>query len=366
MIDLFQELPQIPKDKLHPKFCLLRDSLTMDGERKIITSWTEGFIDRDNKIVEEFQKTFHSAFWEFYLHHLFMERGFTIDYSKNRPDFIITDPVRMAVEAVVSNIKQDGRDESTRNEWDLFGNLTPPHQQNDFVENMNEAITRYSNAIHTKVKKLNTEYLKLDWVEKGTPFVIALSSYSQVNYGREFYYPMFALLYGLYFDPHRKEYLPQDFILKPGSNAQIKLGLFDEPEMEEVSAIIFSCTVTLGKLTSLSKSSNNSELNFNTVLLIREESKPPHYWFQEVSEESPELHSDGLFVFHNPKAKVKLPFEMFSDSCALQVISDGGDYLQVLGHREPIYSRFNLPSLLLPFEVKKAIIEETFERFNNP
>lgn len=338
----------------------------MDGERKIIISWTEGFIDRDNKIVKEFQTTFHSAFWELYLHHLFVQLGFTIDYSENRPDFIIKSPTTIMIEAVVSNIKEKGRSESTRSEEDFLGNLIPPHHQRDFVECMDEAITRYANSIKVKAGKINSEYRNLAWVGKESPFVIALGSFSQVNYGREFYYPMFALLYGLYYHPFKREYFPLDYIKKPGSkNAQIPLSLFDDPELANVSAILFSCTVTLGKLTSLSKSINNSPLNLNTVLLIRQESKPPHFWFQDVSETDPELHSDGLFVFHNPNAKVKLPSEVFEQSCALQIMSDGGDHLKIYGNRSPIFSRINQPTQFLPPEIKKIVIESTFDLFNN-
>lgn len=364
MLDLFKTNDRIPISKLHPKFRLLSEMATMDGERKILSEWTEGFVDRDNKIVKQFQTTFHSAFWEFYLFRLFKDLGFGIDFSKNRPDFIITDPLQIFIEGVVSNVKAGGRDESSRNAIDILANLDPPHLQSDFRTNMDEAIVRYANAITEKASKIRNDYTKLQHVNTDAPFIIALSSYSQVNYGREFYHPMVALLYGMYYDPADRSYKITDSITKPGSASQIPLNIFESSDLEQVSAVLFSCTVTVGKLTSLSKSVNNSPLNMNTVLLIREESKAPHYWFQEVSEESPELHSDGLFVFHNPKAKNKLPEDIFSSSCALQVkLTDGG--LQFYGNREPIYSRLSLPSLLLPFELKRTLIEEAFARLNS-
>jgi hypothetical protein len=227
-----------------------------------------------------------------------------------------------------------------------------------------EAVVRYSNAIRTKTTKIKEDYYKLDWIDRDVPFVLAVSSYAQVNYGKEYYYPMFALLYGLFFDPIPREYFRFEHVPKPGSDALIKVSIFDDPAMQDVSAILFSCTLTLGKLTSLSKSINNSPLNKNTILIIREEYEEPHFWFQEVSEQSPELHSDGLFVFHNPNARVKLPTEVFSRCCALQVELDEEGVLQFIGNREPMFSRINLNSEVLPFDVKKALIEETFELFN--
>jgi hypothetical protein len=89
-------------------------------------------------------------------------------------------------------------------------------------------------------------------------------------------------------------------------------------------------TLSLGKLGSLSKSVNNSELNVNTVLLFRQTSTAIQYLFQEVSEDSPELHSDGIFVFHNPNVRNKLPIDLFEDHCITQVIRDDG--LVSFGH----------------------------------
>lgn len=62
-------------------------------------------MDRDYKMVQEFQKTFHSSFWEFYLYACFKESGFILDQSHNRPDFMIKELYEINVEAVVANIK---------------------------------------------------------------------------------------------------------------------------------------------------------------------------------------------------------------------------------------------------------------------
>lgn len=96
------------------------------------------------QIVKEFQTTFHSSFWEFYLNALFKEAGFSIDYSKNRPDFIITSPTPFYVEAVVSNIKKQGITEDQRTYDDLFQNITSFYLRENFENQLYEAITRYS------------------------------------------------------------------------------------------------------------------------------------------------------------------------------------------------------------------------------
>ncbi|WP_232925945.1 hypothetical protein, partial [Pseudomonas syringae] len=44
----------------------------------------EGFPDRNNKFVKEFQTTFNSIFWEVYLYMAFREYGFSLDMGSCR------------------------------------------------------------------------------------------------------------------------------------------------------------------------------------------------------------------------------------------------------------------------------------------
>jgi hypothetical protein len=100
MLDIFGDIG-VNESKMHDKFKMLKDNLIF-GEKDVLKQWTEKFIDRDNKIIKEFQTTFHSSFWEFFLNALFIEAGFEIDYTESRPDFIVISPQKMYVEAVVA------------------------------------------------------------------------------------------------------------------------------------------------------------------------------------------------------------------------------------------------------------------------
>lgn len=340
-LDLFKTIEELDESDLHPKFKFLRDNPTLTGEREILINWTDGFIDRDNKIIKEFQTTFHSSFWEFYLFRVCNELGFEIDFSKDRPDFIINSPEKFFIEAVVSNIKKDGRDEDTRDVDDVLSMIVPPHKQSDFFEVLNESIVRNSNAILSKSSKYLEKYINCDWVDETSPFVIALSSYDQVNYGREHFYPMLALLYGLYFNPTLDDYESKESILKPGTSSPIPLAIFKNKSFEHISAIIFSCTVTLGKLTSLSISNGITDNQLNGVINVRHDYEYPHYKVHVVSKDNPEYLSDSLFVFHNPTAKNKLNPKVFENSNAIQVIPQNGN-LSFKGENTPIYSRLNI------------------------
>lgn len=107
-MNLFETIKNVSEEQWHTKFKILKDDPFGKGERSILQQWVEGLEDRDHKMVQEFQKTFHASFWEFYLYACFKEAGFTLDQSHNRPDFMIKAPCEFNVEAVVANIKKQG------------------------------------------------------------------------------------------------------------------------------------------------------------------------------------------------------------------------------------------------------------------
>lgn len=359
-MDIFSTVKGLEESKQHTKFKLLNQEAQMLNEKRILESWTNGMIDKDGKMVREFQETFHSCFWEFFLFKLFQEAGFTLDQSHQMPDFIINAPTDMYVEAVVSNIKEGGKPESKRTIEDQLSMLRPPYLHDMFYEELNESITRDSNAVHSKIKKYRESYLKREWVREEVPFVIALSSYDQVNYGREYIYSMLALLYGMYFDANSEMYYQKDSIIKPGTkDSNIPIGIFNNPSYSDISAIIYSCTVTIGKLTSLSISNNMPSLN--TVYNIRKNNVEGKYQLQIVSGNNPEYLADGVFVFHKPNAKHKLPEELFSTIPVTQFFFNDGN-LDYMGNATPLVARYNTSSLLAM--VSEPYIMEQIRLYN--
>ena len=360
-LDLYKEIEGIDQSKWHPKFRLLMREMEFSRERDIISSWTEGFVDRDKKIIKEFQTTFHSSFWEFYLFALFKDAGFELDQTHARPDFIIKYPTEIYVEAVVANIKDTGKKEDERNLEDYMCMFNPPHKQIDFYEVLNEAIIRHFNAIANKNKRFINGYSKCEWIDSQNPFVIAMSSYDQINYGREYIYPMLALLYGLYYSVESNSFVTRPSIIKKETNATIPLGIFNDINYENISAIIYSCTTTLGKLTSLSISNGN--FSTNAVYNLRrdyEDTKIP-YKLQIVTREIPEELSDGVFIFHNPNAKNKISVEYFETTSVTQYFVRDGKLISTQ-NTFPIVARLNIPTLMRSgFEM---LIQESLREYN--
>lgn len=354
-LNLFANIKNLEDEKMHPKAYLLKNNSQLMPEKKMLIDWTDGFLDRDNKFIREFQETFHSSFWEIYLYKLFVEAGFELDQSHQMPDFIIKEPQEVYVEAVTANIRTGGIPEGERTFDDLLSMIVPPYLQADFYQVLNEGIIRNANAIQGKHKKFVQEYINRDWVKESNPFVIAMGSFDQINYGREFIYSMVVLLYGMYFNAEQETYYEKRAIEKPQTGSSIPIGIFRDPSYEEISAVVFSCTLTLGKLTSLCIS--DGKFSLNDVYNIRQNCDTNKYLLQVVDTSCPEDIADGVFVFHNPKAKNKLP-ETFSEKIAVTQFYFEDGNLMCSGNVTPIVARLNTSKMFKPVifpEIQEAI-----------
>ena len=302
--------PVVPEDRYHPNFRMMieqGDPFT----RETFNRWAEGFVDRDGKIVVEFQTTFNSAFWEVYLHRLFIELGFTIDYSYNNPDFVLSkNDMSLCVEAVTSNHAQN-----MTPEWDLDAKLVSEKQ--DLTKLNFSAMLRHLNSIHAKHKKYLDLYSSLDHV-KGKPYIIALGAYDQPHFWLEFDRAIRAVLYDYYVDEQNDVDAPtietqgttpakKIGYIKNKNGSNVGLGIFCDNRMKEVSAIIFNCVATHSKLRALSDSNDNLTI----FIGVRLDKDKILQRFSVVKKDYDEAIQDGLQVFHNPYALYPLPIELF-------------------------------------------------------
>lgn len=101
-------LNQNSKNKLHESFKQIYQDNTYAPVREVIQSWGRGLLERSGeqtKFVKEFQTTFNSALWELYLNEMFIRLDYSVDYTKDSPDFCVTTPsgYQFNVEAVISD-----------------------------------------------------------------------------------------------------------------------------------------------------------------------------------------------------------------------------------------------------------------------
>lgn len=359
---LFDEVKGLPDKRKHKKFKILRDEVQLLAEKSLLCSYTNGLVDRDHKMVRQFQETFHSTYWEIIIYQLCLEAGFFLNQSHPFPDFIIKKPSEFYIEAVVANIKQTGIPECKRTIEDQLSMLTPPHLQKDFADVLNESIIRSSNAIFSKIKKYE-DYKKEQWFDEKKPFMIALSSCDQINYGREFIYSMMALLYGRYYIPHENGCIIKKYIKKGETGAELPLGIFLNSDYSQISAIMYTCTNTIGKLTALALSKGLH--TFNSVLdVIRdEEDEELPFKFRIVSNDSPESISDGIFIFHNPHAKQPINPRLFENTNVAHVFLENNRLVQ-MGITTPLYTRFSINSFMAQ-PLFNEIIASSAVKWNN-
>lgn len=303
--------PIVPPDRYHPNF---RAAISAFGaeERTVISSWAEDFVDRDNKLVREFQTTFNSSFWELYLHAVFRRLGFVVDWSQPSPDFALQKgDVRFNVEATTANAAQ-----GKPNEWDR--DLSVESVLAMSIPDINrEATIRLSNAITAKHRKYRESYRKLAHVG-GRPFVIAVAPFEQPFFNLQYDRPIRCLLYDYYVDEAAYEKDPAKYPAGPpgvslgtltkDTGTEIELGFFKSDIMEEVSAVIFSCVASWGKANALSPGDPKSS-RFNYVRLDDHGRPVAHSLVRKADYH--ESLEDGLQVYHNPFAKWPLDPSLF-------------------------------------------------------
>ncbi|MDY4299403.1 hypothetical protein SO486_05255 [Pseudomonas salmasensis] len=290
------------------------------AERELFTMWAEGFEDRDGKVVKEFQTTFNSTFWEVYLHACFREYGFVQDWTSSTPDFCLTsNGCDFIVEATTGNAAQ-----GKPNEWDKTYSFEELKSVRRFGELNKEAMIRLSNAVVGKARKYDKFYKTLNHVY-GKPFIIAVAPFEQPHFNLQYDRPIRALLYDYYVDEDAYSDNPELYPDGPPSvslgsvqkdnGSDVPLGLFDSLEMVEVSAVVFSCVATWGKLSAMSS-------NDETVTQVMSVWATPPNGVPEKRigppSECGEALLDGLQVFHNPNARYPLSPEIFRKDRVVQ------------------------------------------------
>lgn len=308
-------------------------------ERDLFNKWAEGFVDRDGKIIKEFQTTFNSTFWEIYLYACFKDYNFEIDFSKQSPDFSLKSKgSEFIIEAATANAA-DGKP----NEWDKTFSDEEMKALKPLKKLNTEAIIRLSNSILGKHRKYKSSYENLPHV-KNKPFILALAPFEQPHFNLQFDRPIRALLYDYYVDedsflinPERYPNGPLGINLgyvEKENGTEIPLGLFNDDGVNEISAVIFSCTATWGKLSAMSKSPDTHAL-VQSIWSTPPNGAPVRRVLP--AENYDETILDGLQVYHNPYAKYPLPPSVFHAPRVVQHYFSSGTWIYEANHDALLY-----------------------------
>ena len=314
-MDLFT--PIVDPSRFHPAFAYAK-TLNNRYNEEVLEHWAEGLVDRDGKFVTEFQTTFDSSFWELYLNAVLKDLDCTIDFSFQRPDFCITEPLPFTIEATVA-LHPSGATPATAAPW--------PEAPIDLTEFNRQAIIRLANSISSKSRKFTEAYSKLEHVEN-RPFVIAVAPFDRPAFSLQVHRAIEAYLFGYYVDESQGSF---ESLIKDGpqvsqieyvskdSGVDIKVGIFNDDSHSHISAILFSTCATWGKVSALSRDPD-CHIIFHT-LHYNPAGGASHY-SQHLKADYEEHLLDGLRVYHNPFAKHPIPIELFTEERVFQVYFD--------------------------------------------
>jgi hypothetical protein len=225
MMDIFS--PHVAPALLHPNFVRITEEKD-DAVRAVIRDWADGFVDRDGKFVDEFQRSFNSSWWELYLFAVLKSLGIEVDFTKSAPDFVAPSP-ELAIEATIASHAQHMTPEWDKTIEDLC-------RVDAIGGRYLEVLARLSNSLDAKVRRYREHYASLPHV-KGLSYIIAIHNFGTPDAHQLGDVAMQRLLYDVW---------GEETFLKDG-RLPLPTGLFLDEAMRDVSAVIYSSLATFGK-----------------------------------------------------------------------------------------------------------------------
>lgn len=303
-IDLFNI--KVEESLLHPNF-LQTIKPNKEGVRKVLKQWADGFVDRDGKLVKEFQTTYNSVFWELYLFALFKSWGMINDFQYYAPDFNIRDYGGICIEAVIASNANDSDPEWINSGKEIiFPDLGDVETRDKFVT---DSTIRLSNAFFSKLKKFRREYSVLEHVHS-KPFILAIAPFDRPWFYMQTSQAISQLLWAkkIKSDGNGKwKFETVDYVEKE-NGAQIDLGIFNDNSCAEISAVIFSNVATFGKAQALADKIKQFPVIFWWARYNESQFGKPNMgasWGCDYDESL----DDGISIYLNPFASNPVPNE---------------------------------------------------------
>jgi len=304
---------KIPKEKQNPSFVRLNNDDAYIPAKTIINNIMPYFIDIDGNFIEQFQTTgFDSRIWELYLFSYFTEDSFMIDRRYNRPDFILSKyGENIAVEAVIVGRK---------NNPSKYVQLEPEKYFRKLLldkEDDNEMAIKFGSPLFSK---LNKKYWELDYLN-GIPFIIAIADFHEDYSMTWSHNSLLKYLYGYEHDYYYNKkgklvIVPKKIVNHEHGSKTIPSGFFNQPDVENISGILFSSSGTISKFSRMAIQSGFGVKNIKThrwgIAYNKDpNASKPNTFHYEVTENSTETWAEGLDLFHNPNAKFPIDPTIF-------------------------------------------------------
>ncbi len=288
------------------------------GARKLMDEMFAKIKNPDKNFIEQFQTTgFDSRVFELGLFSYFNSYGYILDEQFEQPDFIVSNGnMKVAVEATTSSPQ----------EQDRFKN-TIPHIEKRSLEEIQQHIDhelpiRLGSALFSKVQK---RYWELPQC-KDIPFVIAIQPFHEAGSLTYTSIGLFNYLFGIRANStmtnEGKIILREEIVEEHRSGAKkIPSGFFFQPNVENISAVMFSNSLTVSKFTRMAYQKGYFQEGLRIKRLGFCYSEDEQFAPYEYDLHDPTAHletwAESLVVFLNPNARNPLPKNFFKEiSCA--------------------------------------------------
>jgi len=313
-VDLFT--PVVPESKLNPTFRLFHDSDHWLPARSIMSEMMRHFRDVDGNFVEQFQTGgFDARMWELYLYAALLEEGLFVEKPEPAPDFLVSiGNQKVFIEAVTVNPSPD--------------DFTPKPDDKPIIRsaaeirklNETKIPIKFGSPLWSKLTRAKP-YWQMPHVV-GHPLVFAIADFHEKQSMTWTSTGLFSYLYGVTHDFTMDEQgrliiSPVKIEMHEHEGKQIPSGFFLQPNAENVSAILFSASGTISKFNRMGRLSGFGRPE---QLIMRagyrhkhddNSALPEYFCFEITPGKTTETWSEGLSMFHNPRAKHPIDRNMF-------------------------------------------------------
>ena len=306
--DIFKRV--VASERLNPHFEMLAEEKGYSPAKAIIAEIAYSFEDPDGNYIEQFQSTgYDSRLWELFLYAFIHENDFFIERTFPAPDYLCNKLGQTVfLEAMTVNPTQG------KEIVDVSPETVPPDLLADY------AAIKFGSTLTSKLNR-NPPYWELPHV-KNRPLIFAIADFHQK---RSMLWTHPYLIEYLYGSRDRKttidgrEQVCHEQIREHRFGEKcIPSGFFSLPLSENVSAVLFSNSGTISKFNRMGKLAGFGDPGIRMLRVgkrydHREGSLVPADFSLEIEEgKTIETWSEGVSIFHNPKAINPLPPELFS------------------------------------------------------
>jgi hypothetical protein len=298
--------PVVPEQRLHQYFRVLIREPRFEAARNLIREIVYSYKDPDGHYIREFQTNgFDARLWELYLYVYLYDEGFEFIRGNAAPDFHVS---RFGEECFIEAITVNPSQEPNRPDPPL------PTTSEEVLDLTNNYLPiKYGSPLFSKLSK---RYWEKEHVY-GKPLVLAIHDYhmpGSMTWSRT---ALSEYLYGvrtrLETDNDGQDRIVVERIEEHyWCDKRISSNFFEQPDAENISAVLFSNAATITKFNRMGKLAG---LGSSDVKMIRQgflfnpdpkALRPTPFAVDVDDPEYEESWSDSIVMYHNPNAKLPI------------------------------------------------------------